>query len=55
MIDLQPTGLAFEQLKIWFLLGYKSSHSCEPYKLLGKVCIVTRVLSLLGASALSSV
>ena len=29
MTDLQPTGLAFRRLKIWFLLGYKSSHTCE--------------------------
>ena len=30
---MQPTGLAFRKLKITanYLLGYKSSHTCEPY------------------------
>ena len=34
--DLQPTGLAFGLSKTWFLLGYKSSHTCES-QTIGKV------------------
>ena len=58
MTDLQPTGLAFGRLKIWSLLGYKSTLSLilvNREQCTGDNKATCMCNFLLGASALPSV